>query len=146
MKRTIGLGSVFLIGIFLLACAGKPAEQIAFPTTCNAGDDGKYVKITGYLNDDGSVFCSNIGGGRMDCSFSFNEKADGGAKIGAEIEQSSGANEIEEFGSSYKKEDLKIHDNSGGMVKVGDKLNLTGKYEALPDGSHCFLEVDKIEK
>lgn len=146
LKRAIGLSGIFLTGIIFLACGEKPAEQIAFPTTCKAEDDTKYVKITGYLTDDGSVFCSNIGGGRMECSFSLNEKTDGGAKIGADIAQGTGANSVEEFGSSYKKEDLKIHDNSGGFVKVGDKVTLTGKYNALPDGSHCFLTVDKIEK
>ena len=137
---------IFLIGLLLMACANKPAQEIAFPTTCKAEDDHKYYAITGYLTDGGSVFCSNIGGGRMDCSLDLTEKPDGGAKIGAEIEQGSGANEIEEFGSSYKKEDLKIHDNSGGLVKIGDKVKLTGDYNAVPDGSRCFLEVDKIEK
>ena len=136
---------VLITGVFLAACAGKQAAQIAFPTVCKAEEDHKYVAVTGYLTDDGSVFCSNIGGGRMECSFSLNEKADGGAKIGAEIAQGSGANSVEEFGSSYKKEDLKIHDNSGGLIKVGDKVKLTGDYNAVPDGSHCFLEVDKIE-
>jgi hypothetical protein len=130
----------------LAACSSKQAEQIAFPTVCKAEDDHKYVRVSGYLTDGGSVFCSNIGGGRMECRFSLNEKPDGGAQIGAEIAQGSGADSVEEFGSDYKKEDLKIHDNSGGFVKIGDKVTLTGDYNAVPDGSYCFLEVDKIEK
>ena len=137
---------IFVIGVFLAACASKQAEQIAFPTVCKAEDDHKYYAISGYLTDGGSVFCSNIGGGRLECSFSLAEKPDGGATIGAEIAQGSGANSVEEFGSSYKKEDLKIHDSSGGLIKIGDKVKLTGDYNAVPDGSHCFLEVDKIEK
>jgi hypothetical protein len=137
---------IFVIGIFFMACASKQAQEIAFPTVCKAEDDHKYYSITGYLTDGGSVFCSNIGGGRMECSFSLSERPDGGAKIGAEIAQGSSANSVEEFGSSYKKEELKIHDNSGGLVKIGDKVKLTGEYQALPDGSHCSLEVDKIER
>lgn len=146
LRNTTKVISVLFTVLIFMACAGNPAEQIAFPTVCNASDDTKYVKVTGYLTDEGSVFCSNIGGGRMECNFTLTEKPDGGAKIGAAIAQGSGANSVEEFGSSYKKEDLKIHDNSGGLVKIGDKLTLTGKYNALPDGSHCFLTVDKIEK
>lgn len=136
---------IFLLGIFLVACASKQAQEIGFPTTCKAEDDHKYYAITGYLNDGGSVFCSNSGG-RMECGFSLNEKPDGGSKLSSYIPQGTGANSVEEFGSSYKKDDLKIHDNSGSLVKIGDKVKLTGEYQALPDGSHCFFEVDKIEK
>jgi hypothetical protein len=136
---------IFVIGIFLAACATKQAQEIAFPTTCKAEDDHKYYAITGYLTDGGSVYCSDTGG-RMECNFSLTEKADGGAQIGAGIAQGSGANSVEKFEGSYKKSDIKIHDSSGGLVKLGDKVKVTGDYNALPDGSHCFIEVDKIEK
>jgi hypothetical protein len=131
--------------ILFAACAAKQGEQMAFPTTCHDADDGKYVAITGYLTDGGSLYCSNTGG-RMDCNFTLTEKPDGGAKILASIEQGSGASSVEDFGDSYKKSDLKIHDNSGGMVKVGDKVTLTGKFSVIPGGSSCFITVDKIEK
>jgi len=127
------------------ACASKTGEPMAFPNTCNEADDGKYVAISGYLTDEGSLFCSNTGG-RMDCDFRLTEKPDGGAKIIASIAQGSGKSSVEDFGSSYKKSDLKIHDNSGGMVKIGDKVTLTGKYSAAPGGSSCFITVDKIDK
>ena len=137
---------LFIISILMLAaCASKTAEQMAFPTTCREADDGKYVAIGGYLTDGGSLYCSNTGG-RMDCNFTLMEKPDGGAKILASIAQGSGASSIEDFGDSYKKSDLKIHDNSGGMVKVGDKVTLTGKFSVVPGGNSCFITVDKIEK
>jgi hypothetical protein len=141
MKFTI----MFLCLIAIGACASKPAEQMAFPTTCNEADDGKYVAITGYLTDEGSLYCSNTGG-RMDCNFRLTEKPDGGAKIIASIAQGSGKSSVEDFEGSYKKSDLKIHDNSGGMVKIGDKVTVTGKYSAAPGGSSCFITVDKIDK
>jgi hypothetical protein len=141
MKLTI-LGICLML---LTACAGKQAEQIAFPTTCHDADDGKYVAITGYLTDGGSVYCSDTGG-RMDCNFTLTEQPDGCAKILASIAQGTGKSSVEDFGSSYKKTDLKIHDNSGGMVKIGDKVTLTGKFSVIPGGSSCFITVDKIDK
>ena len=62
---------------------------MAFPTTCNDADDGKYVAITGYLTDDGSVYCSDTGG-RMDCNLTLTEKPDGGAKILASVAAGNG--------------------------------------------------------
>jgi hypothetical protein len=141
MKFTI----MVLCLIAMAACASKPGEPMAFPTTCNEADDGKYVAITGYLTDDGSVYCSATGG-RMDCNLTLTEKPDGGAKILASVAQGTGKSSIEDFGSSYKKSDLKIHDNSGGMVKIGDKVTLTGKFSVIPGGSSCFITVDKIDK
>ena len=141
MKLTI-LGICLML---LAACSSKPAEQMAFPTTCHDADDGKYVAITGYLTDDGSVYCSDTGG-RMDCNFTLTEKPDGGAKILASIAQGTGKSSVEDFGSSYKKADLKIHDNSGGMVKIGDKVTLTGKFSVISGGASCFITVDKIDK
>src|SRR5438477_9450850 len=111
MKFTI----MVLCLLAMAACASKTGEPMAFPTTCNEADDGKYVAITGYLTDGGSLYCSNIGG-RMDCNFDLTEKPGGGAKIIASIAQGSGRSSVEDFGDSYKASDLKIHDNSGGMV------------------------------
>jgi hypothetical protein len=136
---------IFLLGILFAACAAKQGQPMAFPTTCNDADDGKYVAIAGYLTDDGSVYCSDTGG-RMDCNLTLTEKPDGGAKILASVAQGTGKSSIEDFGSSYKKSDLKIHDNSGGMVKIGDKVTLTGKFSVIPGGSSCFITVDKIDK
>jgi hypothetical protein len=141
MKLTI-LGICLML---LVACAAKQGEPMAFPTTCHVEDDGKYVAITGYLTDGGSVYCSDTGG-RMDCNLTLTEKPDGDAKILASVAQGTGKSSIEDFGSSYKKSDLKIHDNSGGMVKIGDKVTLTGKFSVIPDGSSCFITVDKIDK
>jgi hypothetical protein len=129
----------------MTACAAKQAEQIAFPTACRADDDKKYVQYTGYVTDDGSVFCSDTGG-RMECGFSLTQDPSGGAKSRIDIAQGSGANSVEKFEGSYKKDDIKIHDNSGSLVKIGDKIQVTGTMNALPDGSLCFLTVDKIEK
>jgi hypothetical protein len=136
---------IFITMFLIAACSSKPAEQIAFPSVCKAEDEGKYVQVSGYLRDGGSIFCSDTGG-RMECSLELNEKPDGGAKLNVYIAQGSGSDSIEEFPSGYKKSDIKIHDHSGALLKLGDLVKVTGKYNALPDGSHCFLDADKIEK
>src|SRR5205809_7087156 len=121
---------MFLFGILLVACAAKQGEPMAFPTTCNEADDGKYVAITGYLTDGGSLYCSNTGG-RMECNFDLTEKPGGGAKIGASIAQGSGRSSGEEFGDSSQASELKLHDSSGGSVKAGDRVPLTGKLSMI---------------
>jgi hypothetical protein len=141
MKLTLTLA----VAIIFAACAGKPAEQITFPTTCSASDDKRYVQVAGHLTDAGSVFCSNTGG-RMECGFTLSESADGSPSLKVYIAQGSGSSSVEKFERSYKKDDIKIHDKSGALVKLGDQVKLTGKMNALPDGSLCFLTVDTIEK
>ncbi|HMJ08491.1 MAG TPA: hypothetical protein VK468_05775, partial [Pyrinomonadaceae bacterium] len=135
-------------GLSIAACAGKPAETIDFANSCKIENDAKYVAITGYLNDGGSIFCSNIGGGPVTCGLMLAETADGvkGRGLKSDIDQGSGSNQIEKFEGSYKKENLRIRDNAGQMVNIGDKVKLTGKFSVTPDASLCFMHADKIEK
>jgi len=131
---------------FFLAGCKKEAVAIDASKICAVENEKKYVVTSGFLDDRGSTFCSNIGGGRMECGLDV-VGAPGGSKIfGAEVEEGSGADEIEKLPSSYKKEDIKIHDNSGALINMNDKVTLTGQMSIAPDGSVCFMEVDKIEK
>ena len=138
---------LFCVAVLLFgACGEKASETIEFANSCKVENDGKYVSIAGYLKAGSSIFCSNIGGGRMDCSLTLTEKPDAETGYKASIEQGSGKNQIEKFERNYKKEDLKIRDNAGAMVAIGDKVKLTGKFSVTPDASLCFITVDKIEK
>ena len=136
---------LFGLSIFLAGCK-KEAVAIDASKICAAENEKKYVVTSGFLDDRGSTFCSNIGGARMDCSFDVVSSAGAPRIFGADIEEGSGANQIEKLPSSYKKEDIKIHDNGGGLIKLSDKVTLTGQMSIAPDGSVCFMEVDKIEK
>jgi hypothetical protein len=137
--------SVLIPMLFLAGCK-KEAIPVEASKICSPDNEKKYVVTSGYLDDRGSIFCSNIGGGRMDCGLDV-IGAPGGAKIfGADIEEDSGANKIEKLPSGYKREDIKIHDNGGNVIKLSDKVTLTGQMSIAPDGSVCFMEVDKIEK
>jgi len=143
-KSTIFLTVV--AGILTASCAAKEGEPIDFANSCKMENDGKYVAIVGYLKADTGIFCSNIGSSTVNCGLTLTETADGTKGLKADIEQGSGSNEIEKFEGSYKKENLKIRDNNGDMVKIGDKVKLTGKFSVTPDASLCFMHADRIEK
>jgi hypothetical protein len=135
-------------GLLAASCAAKQGETIDFANSCKIENDGKYVAITGYLNDDGHIFCSNIGSSTVNCGLMLTEGPDlvKGRGLKADIDQGSGSNQIEKFEGSYKKENLKIRDNNGQMVNIGDKVKLTGKFSVTPDASLCFMHADRIEK
>jgi len=133
-------------GLMAAGCAAKQGEPIDFATACKVENDGKYVELTGYLQDRGSVFCSNIGSSTVNCGMTLTPTADSKEGFMADIVQGSGSNEIEKFEGSYKKDDLKIRDNNGGLVKIGDKVKLTGKFSVPPDAKGCFMHADRIEK
>ena len=135
---------IFLFVIVLMVACNKTAIPVELANACVGDNDGKYLSTSGFLDDKGSIFCSNTGG-RMDCSLDFLAAPGGQRILGAEIEQGSGSSEIEKFASGYKREDLKIHDASGALIKLSDKVNITGKLSVVP-GSTCFMEIDKIEK
>lgn len=132
------------LSIFVTGCK-KEAIAIDASKVCAVENEKKYVVTSGFLDGSTAVYCSNTGG-RMDCSLDLVGSPGGKRIFGAEIEQGSGANEIEKLPSSYKNEDIKIHDNSGGLIDLSNKVTLTGPMSIAPDGSVCFMEVDKIEK
>jgi len=142
MKRTL---FVILISAFLSACA-KNAVSVDIANVCAADNEKKYVSTSGFLDDRGSIFCSNIGGGPVRCMMDVAAKAGDKKVLAADIEQGSSSSEIEKLESSYKRDDIKVHDNSGAVIKLTDKVTLTGQMSIAPDGSVCFMTVDKIEK
>jgi len=135
---------IVLIIAFATACKPRDAVRVDLANACVGENEKKYLTTTAFLDPGASVYCSNRGG-RMDCS--LNAIATPGAPrvFGADIEEGSGANHIEKITGSYKREDLKIHDNAGGVINLADKVDLTGEMNVVP-GSVCFMEVDKIEK
>ena len=136
---------LFIAMVFSSACT-KQAVPVDIANICAADNDKKYVSTSGYLDDRGSIFCSNIGGGRMNCGMDV-VASPGGAKVfSADIEEGSSADEIEKLESGYKREDIKIHDDKGAVISLSDKVKLTGKMTLTPDGSVCFMTVDKIER
>jgi hypothetical protein len=145
IMKTIFLLLIFSVMVLSAACK-KDAVPVELSKICSPDNEKKYMVTSGYLDDRGSIFCSNIGGGRLDCGMDVIANPGGIKVFGADIEQGTGADEIEKLPSGYKKEDIKIHDNGGNVINLSDKLTLTGQMSIAPDGSVCFMEVDKIEK
>lgn len=145
MRITIIL---FLL-LFVSSCAvtGDPVE---FTKACDQAYDGKTLQVSGVLMPRKSVFCSNRGG-RMECPFDLQESAAAQNKITADVEVGSGANTMDEVPKGFKKEDLKVRDNSGNAVALEtDLVKATGKMmiaPAAPGGQGvCLMQVYKIER
>ena len=142
--RTINIVVILITTSFLVGCT-REAVPVELSKVCVADNEKKYISTSGFLDDKGGVFCSSIGG-RMDCGFAVLAGPGGDKVFSADIEQGSGSNEVEKLDRGYKKEDIKIHDNTGAILKPSDKVTLTGEMSIAPDGSVCFMKVDKIEK
>jgi len=123
----------------------RDAVPTELSTVCSPANEKKYISTSGFLDDKGGVFCSNTGG-RMDCGFAVSAAAGGDRVFSADIEQGGRAGQVEKLPSGYKKEDIKIRDNGGNIIRLSEKVNLTGEMSIAPDGSVCFMKVDKIER
>jgi len=141
-----------IIALFLLIATGTLAgcnskgEPVEFSKACDQANEKKVVELTGFLRDKGGVFCSNIGGGRLECGFTLTDKLGDDQGIKVEIEQGTGANTVEKLPSGFKKEDIKIKDNDGNVINLSEKLRVTGKISVGPGGVPCFVQATTIEK
>jgi hypothetical protein len=140
-----GLAILLVCSALYLGCAVK-GDPIEISKACVVDNDGKNFEVKGVLSQRGSVFCSNTGG-RMECGFDLLEKPGSETKLRVDIEQGSGADTVDKLESGYKKEDIKIRDDSGKQVALDtDPVKLTGKLSVSPDAKACFMQVYKIER
>ncbi|SRR5215204_2230829 len=145
MKNYLFLAAGFLC----LAVAGcnTTGTPVEYSKACTAENDKKTIEISGFLSPRRSVFCSNTGGGPVRCGVNLLETVDSAKdNLSADIERGTGANNIEEVKGSFKKEDIKIHDNGGNIINLADKVRVTGRLNKIPDQDQCYLTVYKIEK
>jgi hypothetical protein len=145
-----GLVIIFAGLIIFTGCSTPQGKPTDLANACPIENDHQYLEVSGYIVPGGSVFCSNIGGGPVACGLDFSDSAGGARKMGVDIPQGSGANAIGELPSGYKKEDIKIRDNAGNIIALGDKVRVTGKMSIAPGAGTtpgvCFMQVEKIEK
>ena len=136
---------ILALSFFVSACntVGVPVE---LSKACSMDYDKKVVEVSGFLDDKGGVFCSNIGGGNVKCGFKLLENPGSEKTMTADIEQGTWANNVEKLERGYKKEDIKIHDNSGNIINMAEKVKLTGEMMVTPDLTVCLIKVAKIEK
>ncbi|MBC7901017.1 MAG: hypothetical protein H7070_13305 [Saprospiraceae bacterium] len=140
--------TTFFLLIFtgILAGCNSKGEPVEFTKACDQANEKKVIELTGFIRDKGGVFCSNIGGGRLECGFTLTTQLGEETGVKAEIEQGTGANTVEKLPSGFKKEDIRIHDNNGDIIALSDKVKLTGKMSIGPNSTPCFMQVTKIEK
>lgn len=144
---------IFLIVIAAAAagCATKTGTPVEYSKACDAGNEKKYIEVTGYLTDGKSVFCSNTGGGPVRCGYKLLESPTAEKGFTADIEQGSGANSVEKLERGYKKEDIKVRDDGGNIIGLDQKVKLVGLMNVAKNASNaehdvCYLTVTKIEK
>lgn len=135
--------------LFVSGCNTK-GEPVEFANACNLENNKKAIEVSGILIEKGGIFCSNTSG-RMECGYKLVQKAGDNDGFSADIEVGTGANTGEKPPSGFKREDLKIRDNAGELVKLGDKVKLTGMLTSVkdatdPSGGVCYLKVYKIER
>jgi hypothetical protein len=143
-----------IFAILFLCCAAAgcntKGEPVEHANACNPENDGKTVEVAGFLNDKGSLFCSNTGGGPVRCGFKLLANAGDDKGISADIETGSGANEVEKPEKGYKKEDIKVRDDNGNPITYADKVRVTGVIHTSKNAGGgntvCYLTVAKIEK
>jgi hypothetical protein len=144
----------FAVAILSMCCLVTSCNKTGTPTefgkACDPANDKKVLEVTGYIDDGGSLFCSNIGGGPVTCGFKLKQNASDKDGIKIDIETGSSANTVEKPSGSYKREDLKIRDNSGNVINLADKFRITGTMHYAPGSGNspgvCYVTVTKIEK
>lgn len=125
--------------------AGVPVE---FSNACNAENDKKTVEISGYLDGDEGVFCSEtvVGGGEYNCAYRLKGNPADKKGMKANIKEGSAANQAEKLPAGYERKDIKIHTSDGQIINLADKVKLTGEMTVESGGSVCSLKVTKVER
>jgi hypothetical protein len=138
---------LFLLTI-VVVLAGFGCNKTGVPTefaeACKIENDKKILEIEGFLMDAGGVRCSNSQG-PMECTFKFTAAAGDEKGMHVDIDMGTWANEVEKLSDGYKTEDVKIHGDDGSLVKLGEKLKITGEFRSSTDGT-CWMEVTKITR
>lgn len=140
------IATIIFVCCLMAGCANKTGVPVEFSKACSPEYDGKYIEVGGFLDDKGSVFCSNIGGGGVKCGFKFKEDQASAKDMSADIPVGSGANSVDQPPKGYKREDIKIRDDQGSVINIAEKVKLTGKLTVVPNSDRCFMTVTKIEK
>jgi hypothetical protein len=147
MKRHPLFPALLVLGALAAGSCTKP-QPVDFAGVCTAANEKKTIVTDGFLRIGSSVFCSNTGGGPVTCGLELHDPQGGEKKISAYVVRGTGDNQVEELPRGYKKEDLKLRDDTGALVGPDDRLRVTGvaNYAEGSGTQVCFINVSKIEK
>ncbi len=167
MRRFLFL---FVASVVLLSfgCSSTPVP-VEFAKACELQNDGKYLEVTGYLDNVGDLGCSGKQGGNMTCSLFFKKDAnidiDTNKIISYDLNPSEvfptyvllsdSANSLKkkEY-AHFSKEQMEFITNDNSTITLKDKVKITGKARVWNDPTikdaakslSCSITVDKIEK
>ncbi len=141
MRRMWQLG--WLLILALLASCGE-ATTIGFAELCQQSNNDNHVKTEGYLAVASSIFCSNIGASQVQCGLELVDDASNTSGIAAEINEGTGKNQIV-VPENYTKETIVVHDDTGALVKLGEKVQLEGKI-VVNQINGCLIKVETIKR
>lgn len=147
--RFLIIASVLLLALAGAGCDTK-GEPVAYDQACSLGNDGRSIETKGYLDDVGSVFCSDTSG-RMECGMKLKARSEDKTGFTADIALGSGANTMDKLERGYQRTDITIRNNEGNVVDLGKEVTITGTLSAyqsteVPGGVGCFVKVYKIEQ
>ena len=141
---------VMLCTCLVATACNKTGTPTEYGKACDPANDKKVLEVAGFIDDGGSLFCSNTGGGPVRCGFKLRQNAGDKQGFSVDIETGTSANTVEKPAGSYKREDLKVRDNSGNVINFADKYRVTGTmHYAKGSGTSpdvCYVTVSKIEK
>lgn len=134
----------------LIGCDTK-GEPVEYASVCDIANDKKVIETSGYLGNKSGIFCSNIGGGRMECGLNLKNNLKDKNGFTVDIALDTGANSMDKPESGYQYENLKIRQNNGSQIDLSKRIKVTGTIsvgESLSsnDGKVCFIKVTKIEQ
>lgn len=116
---------------------------------CSPANDQKIVATSGYLDDKSAIGlrCTNPGTSeRPVCGYYLVAEPGGETVFTAFVDQGIGKNQAEAPAAGYSKEDLKIRDDKGSVIKLSDRVKLTGRIRVTPEERFCSMLVDRIER
>ena len=131
--------------LFIFSCSPEKGIPVEYSQTCNLENNDKVLEVSGYLKDEGSVYCSNTSG-RYECGFNLIGEDKNAKGFTVNIQVGSSSNSVEKLESGYSQKDIKIHDDRGDIVNLEQKVTITGKITTVKDPDEvCYLKVNRIE-
>ena len=142
MKRLL----ILTIIIGLAGCAEQKAVSVQYANVCDIANNTKFIETEGFLDDKGSLYCSNTSS-RMECGFKLLNNQGDANGFSADIAVGSAENSIDEVKSGYKKSDLKVRDSSNKIIDLSKKVKVSGTMLIVKSTSDvCLMQVKRIEQ
>jgi len=141
-----------IVGMFLLATSCQ--QEITpenFDTACRLQNDKKHISVSGHLQRDTMMWCSNSSGS-MRCDLKLHKTADDPKIIKVEVLMGTGKNHLVNPKKDKSGNPFTLKDQSGSLVTSSNLVAVVGKLRYLADSSDpndsptCWMEIDIVEK